>query len=145
MRINRIGVFETNSSSTHSITIDNKNNYDCKLPIKVNPLWSYGFGWQYEYWDSIEEKIAYMVRCLVSDTYTDKELYEKIKLIQNKLHNLGIDFELPEKEEWKYGYVDHENWYSSEIQEIYDDEDTLLCFLLNNNSYIEGGNDDDGD
>ena len=59
------------------------------------------------------------------------------------MHNLGIDFELPTYEEYTSGYVDHEDWYQEEIEDIYKDDDTLLTFLLSDNSYIEGGNDNE--
>ena len=118
----RNNVFETNSSSTHSITVgENKNGEYDILPI--------------------EEKLAYMIRCLVCYDFNEKNLQDKIKPIQERLHNLGIDFELPTYEEYRNGYVDHEDWYREEIEEIYKDDDTLLTFLLSDSSYIEGGND----
>lgn len=137
----RNNVFETNSSSTHSITVSHTNNWDYELPITVAPAWYGEFGWQWETWDSIEEKLAYMIRCLIAYDYTEKTLQDKIKPIQKRLHDLGIDFELPTYEEWQDGYVDHEDWYQEEMQDIYNDDATLLNFLLNGNSYIEGGND----
>lgn len=138
----RNNIFETNSSSTHSISIDNTLKIDYVLPITIKPDWYAEFGWDYEIWDTIEEKMAYMIRCLLAYDYcTEDTLQEKIKPIQEKFHNLGIDFEIPTYEEWQGGYIDHEEWYKDEIQSIYDNEDELLRFLLNNNSYIEGGND----
>lgn len=137
----RSNVFETNSSSTHSITVSHTNNWDYELPITVTPDWYGEFGWQWETWNTIEEKLAYMIRCLIAYDYTEETLQDKIKPIQQRLHNVGIDFELPTYEEWQDGYVDHEDWYQEEMQNIYNDDDLLLNFLLNKNSYIEGGND----
>lgn len=76
-----------------------------------------------------------------NSSFNEKNLQDKIKPIQERLHNLGIDFELPTYEEYRNGYVDHEDWYQEEIEEIYKDDDTLLTFLLSDSSYIEGGND----
>lgn len=135
--------FETNSSSTHSITICDGNKLEYNLPIKVKPAWHGEFGWEWEKWNSIEEKLAYMIRCLICYDYNEQNLQEKIKPIQEKLNNLGIQFDLPTYSEWQDGYVDHEDWYQDEIQEIYDDEDMLLKFLLSKDSYIEGGNDNE--
>ena len=84
-----------------------------------------------------------MIRCLVSYDYTKKTLQDKVKPIQERLRNLGIYFDLPTYEEWEDGYVDHGDWYQAEMEEIYNDDDTLLRFLLSNNSYIEGGNDNE--
>lgn len=140
----RNNVFETNSSSTHSITVDNTHNWDYKLPIKVAPAWYGEFGWEWETWYSIEEKLAYMIRCLIAYDYTEETLNDKIKPIQERLHNLGIDFEIPTYEEWEDGYVDHEDWYQEDMQDIYDNDEILLDFLLSSKSYIEGGNDNYG-
>lgn len=140
----RNNVFETNSSSTHSITVGkNKNGEYNILPITVSPAWHGEFGWEFETWDTIEEKLAYMIRCLVCYDYNKDNLQDKIRPIQEKLHNLGIDFELPTYEEYMDGYVDHEDWYQEEIEDIYKDDDTLLTFLLSDSSYIEGGNDNE--
>lgn len=134
-------VFETNSSSTHCITVSDRNNEKYDLPITVKPDWYGEFGWQWETWSSIEEKLAYMIRCLIAYDYTEKTLQDKIKPIQERLHNLGIDFELPTYNEWLDGYVDHEDWYQEEMEDIYNNDNDLLNFLLSEYSYIEGGND----
>ena len=84
-----------------------------------------------------------MIRCLVAYDYTEETLQDKIKPIQERLHNLGIDFEPPTYNEWLDGYVDHADWYQEEIEDIYKDDNTLLTFLLSNSSYIEGGNDNE--
>lgn len=138
-------VFETNSSSAHSKTLSRNENgeFDKKLSIVVKPAWNGEFGWEFETWNTIGQKLAYMIRCLVCYDFNEKNFQDKIKPIQERLHNLGIDFELPTYEEYGNGYVDHEDWYQGEIEYIYEDDDRLLAFLLNNESYIEGGNDND--
>lgn len=137
----RYGIFETNSSSTHVIVV--KSRTRDKRPIKVNPAWDGEFGWEFDTWSTIEEKLAYMVRCLVCYNYDENTLENRIKPIQERLHNLGIDFEIPTYEEYKNGYVDHEDWYQEEIEDIYNDDEELLDFLLGENSCIIGGNDND--
>lgn len=134
-------VFETNSSSTHCITVSDRKDWKYDLPIAVKPAWYGEFGWEWETWDSVEEKLAYMIRCLIAYDYTEKTLQDKIKPIQERLHNLGIDFELPTYNEWLDGYVDHEDWYQEEMEDIYNNDNDLLNFLLSDYSYIEGGND----
>ena len=141
MRKIRNDIFETNSSSTHVIVV--KSRTRDKRPIKVNPAWYGEFGWEWDKWYSIEDKLAYMVRCLVCYDYDENTLEERINPIQERLHNLGIDFEIPTYEEYKNGYVDHEDWYQEEIKDIYDDDEELLDFLLGENSCIIGGNDND--
>ena len=134
-------VFETNSSSTHCITVSDRKDWEYDLPITVKPAWYGEFGWEWETWDSVEEKLAYMIRCLITYDYTEETLQDKIKPIQERLHNLGIDFELPTYNEWLDGYVDHEDWYQEEMEDIYNNDNDLLNFLLSDYSYIEGGND----
>lgn len=134
-------VFETNSSSTHCITVSDRNNGKYDLPITIKPDWYGEFGWQWETWSSIEEKLAYMIRCLIAYDYTKETLQDKIKPIQERLHSLGINFELPTYDDWQDGYVDHEDWYQEEMEDIYNNDNDLLNFLLSENSYIEGGND----
>ena len=122
MRTIRDNTFETNSSSTHSITVSNAHDWNYNLPITVTPEWYGEFGWEWETWSSIEERIAYMIRCLVSYDYTKKTLQDKVKPIQERLRNLGIYFDLPTYEEWEDGYVDHADWYQTEMEEIYNDD-----------------------
>lgn len=141
MRKTRNDIFETNSSSTHVIVVEPRKND--KRPIKVNPAWDGEFGWEWNTWGTIEEKLAYMIRCLVCYDYDENTLENRIKPIQERLHNLGIDFEIPTYEEYKDGYVDHEDWYQEEIKGIYDNDEELLDFLLGEYSHIEGGNDND--
>lgn len=139
MKKTRNNVFETNSSSTHVIVVESRTRD--KRPIKVNPAWYGEFGWEFDTWGTIEEKLAYMIRCLVCYDYDENTLQDKIKPIQERLHNLGIDFEIPTYEEYKNGYVDHEDWYQEEIKDIYNDDEELLDFLLGENSCVIGGND----
>lgn len=141
MRKIRDDVFETNSSSTHVIVV--KPRKKDKRPVIVKPNWGGEFGWQWDEWYSIEDKLEYMVRCLVCYDYDENTLEEKINPIQERLHNLGIDFEIPTYEEYKNGYVDHGDWYQEEIKNIYDNDEELLDFLLGENSCIIGGNDND--
>lgn len=143
MKTIRENTFETNSSSTHSITVSGRKDWEYDLPITVKPDWYGEFGWQWETWRGVEEKLAYMIRCLVAYDYTEETLQDKIKPIQERLHNLGIDFELPTYNEWLDGFVDHADWYQEEIEDIYKDDNTLLTFLLSDSSYIEGGNDNE--
>lgn len=141
MRKIRDDIFETNSSSTHVIVV--KSRTRDKRPIKVNPAWYGEFGWEWDKWYSIEDKLAYMVRCLVCYDYDENTLEERINPIQERLHSLGIDFEIPTYEEYENGYVDHADWYQEEIKNIYNDDEELLDFLLGENSCIIGGNDND--
>ena len=152
----RSNVFETNSSSSHTISLAN-NGYNRKLlPIEVDLTWENDFGWNFKKWSSIEEKIEYLVRSLVRYDYlrddngyitydgnVEEKLNNCIKPIQKRLHDLGVDFNMPSFEEYEDGSLDHPEYYYDEIKEIYDSDDDLLSFLLNPNSYVMGGNDNE--
>ena len=150
----RKNIFETNSSSTHSFTIEN-GSYEIKPEIK--PDWYAEFGWQWENWSSPEEKLAYICRCLLSYEYyyksDDEEEWEEDRLNENikriltpfqeRLANLGVKFEIPTHKDLEKGYVDHADWYQEEIEEIIETDDELLNFLFNYDCEINGGNDND--
>lgn len=85
-----------------------------------------------------------MIRALVIYDYHDEDsLKEKIKPIQSKLHSIGIDFDMPTYEEFEEGYLDHPENYYDEIEYIYSNNELLLKFLLNEDSYVRGGNDNE--
>lgn len=149
MKIVRNKIFETNSSSTHSFTLS-EDKIQYQLPIHIHPDWEGEFGWDFETWRSKEEKLAYVLRCymsLVDYKYSSNKdiymgnLYRAFKPIQNRFKKIGITFDLPTYDEWKYGYVDHGNEYVEDLNYIYNNDENLLKFILNDNSYIEGGND----
>jgi len=141
MKTIRLGVFETNSSSTHSFT---SCHTDYKIQSNIEPDWSGEFGWQFEFWHSPEEKLAYICRCLMGYCEDSQENVDKaLKPLQERLENLGVHFEIPTIEELdeSYGYVDHSGDYRYDIEEIIKTDEGLLSFLFNNNNGIQGGND----
>ena len=46
MKTIRENTFETNSSSTHSITVSGRKDWEYDLPITIKPDWYGEFGWQ---------------------------------------------------------------------------------------------------
>ena len=70
-----------------------------------------------------------------------ESVYKAMKPFKERLEDLEITFDLPSYEEWENGYVDHEDWYQIRMKEIFEDDDELIKFLFNDESYIEGGND----
>lgn len=136
----RRGVFETNSSSTHTFSIN--NTYSYKLKKEIRPSWHTDFGWAWEIWETPEEKLAYILRCLTYQ-YSWLETREIIKKVQVRLHKLGVHFDLPTDEEWRSGSIDHGDKYETDIKEIIDKDKDFLNFLFNDKCYIEGGNDNE--
>ena len=72
----RHSVFETNSSSTHTICI----NKDFKWPLKENSI-EFGtgeFGWEFENYYDIWSKAEYLHEAILSKA-NDKAEYENLK------------------------------------------------------------------
>lgn len=125
----RAGVFETNSSSTHSITISN----DTVLNDTITPdsegvvrLSGGEFGW--DYFDSNEAivKANYAAQALGDDC---ENLIEVIR------EQTGAEFVLIDTSK---GYIDHQS-----VGLVRDDKEWLRQFIFSKGSYLYGGNDND--
>lgn len=142
MKAIRIGVFETNSSSTHSF-VTGFEGYE--IEPRIEPDWGGEFGWQFDFWHCSGEKLAYICRCLLTyeDEQTDEGIYNRLKPLQDRLKNYGVEFDIPTAEELEksWGYVDHGNEYLYDVLDIIETDEGLLTFLFNNNNGIQGGND----
>ena len=170
MRLVRNGVFETNSSSAHSLAYKNTvlRDYDYKpskdlcLSIKelrltkkpkeyemysYMPLYFDEYGWGYGVLRSPAEKLSY----LMSSVYQYKTwgvIKEDpfFKQVIQWLSELDIVVELPEE----YGessevdaYVDHQSW-NVVTKDMFQTKEDLLTYLFNNDIvvYIENDNSD---
>lgn len=149
MKVIRLGIFETNSSSTHTFTVDNEG-YEYERGIEIEPDWEGEFGWSWEAWYTTEEKLAYICRCILDNELrsedTDEGIYNALRPLQERLENLGVYFEIPTKEylDSHWGYVDHgRDYYYSDIIDILKTDDSLLSFLFNPENGIDGGNDNE--
>lgn len=170
MRLVRNGVFETNSSSAHSLAYKNTvlRDYDYKpskdlcLSIKelrltkkpkeyemysYMPLYFDEYGWRYDVLRSPAEKLSY----LMSSVYQYKTwgvIKEDpfFKQVIQWLSELGIKVNLPEE----YGessevdaHVDHQSW-NVVTKDMFQTKEDLLTYLFNNDIviYIENDNSD---
>lgn len=140
----RKNVFETNSSSTHSICVT-KNNI---LDEKQNHIeFTIGeFGWEIDEYCSPYTKAQYLYTGLLDNGRED--LIENIKSI---LDSNGITYEFETPQYWTSsdgykcldnGYIDHSNELD-EFLTICCDEDKLMRFLFSSESFIITGNDND--
>jgi len=149
----RQGVFETNSSSTHSICIAK----DATLTIPKSLAFCFGeFGWECDTLSSVGVKASYLYTGL---TQCDRQ--EDIDKIAAILSSKGISvaFEEPvyKTSSWKNsdgdivehrycdngGYVDHANDLGDFLNAILADEDKLMSYLFSDLSFIITGNDND--
>ena len=99
-RIVRKNVFETNSSSTHAMSICLEGDIDT-VPSHLKVKGDY-FGWEHEVISKPERKINYLYTCLIINAYyefysNEKMMIRQVADIQNnlydKLNELGCDAE----------------------------------------------------
>lgn len=145
-------VFETNSSSTHSICI--AKNAEITLPKSLH--FCFGeFGWECDTLYSVSEKASYLYTGLIANgRQTDFD--NIVKTLQSK--GIEVTFEAPIYKTHTYehegqiksytstkngGYVDHGDELASLENAICGDEDKLLSYLFSDLSFIITGNDND--
>ncbi len=139
MRQVRNGVFESNSSSVHSICIQKDKNIT--LPNSV--YFGIGeYGWEFDCVDTT----SYLYTLILNSE--DKE--EKLNTLKNILdrHNINYTFEEPElRQNWlgnEYlgtGYVDHDYEAADFVDALLNDEELLLRCLFGTDSCVYTGND----
>lgn len=144
----RYGVFETNSSSCHSISIDknNKNFTASDLYVDTNgyvTLTGGEFGWeQEEYFDALT-KANYCAQDIYKyDWGTDSYLldeYKKNMLIDVIKEQTGCDDVVFDLDSLRGGYIDHQSHGTS--YKAFENKETLRNFIFNSNSYLETDND----
>ena len=150
-------VFETNSSSTHSICIA-RNPVLSEIPSSLN--FKFGsFGWEVDKLTSIKEKASYLYTCISYLDDIDK-IKECLQFITNSLIEYGVEdiyfdnFELspfcnginnvdiyicPGDE----GYVDHGREAIDFVEAVCSDKHKLINYLFSEQSFILTGNDND--
>ena len=125
----RRGVFETNSSSVHSISII-KDDFKSSLPTQFTIDCDGTFGWEVDTYDSPENKAAYLYQAIVSYTtynWRTKEMYdvntakEILQALMDKfignLESYGIKVECKYRfantycSEYTNGDKTHSYWY----------------------------------
>lgn len=137
----RKGMFETNSSSTHTIIVTDKN---CE-PGAIVDFRIGEFGWEEDVLDTVDEKASYLYTmacsCLGRDVYQD--LYEVLAkygvrcsctdpaVFDDKYHYLDN------------GYIDHAGDGDSYkfVDDMLKHEDKLIRYLFSDESFVVTGND----
>lgn len=143
----RKNIFETNSSSTHSIVVgnDGENIYD-GLPGSLE-FHGDEFGWEHKLYNDTQKKANYLFTSLIY-TETPFEYEEKIKNILAKWDIEAIFDEIQDKGGYYeiaggYSYVDHGRNNRDLVEELCGDEVELMNYLFSNGSYVETSNDND--
>ena len=132
----RKGVFETNSSSTHSISISIAEDGN-KIKLDTLPLDEDGvcrihqdeFGWEHAMFNSPTMKAAYAY------TYAKDDIYKMARLgrVIGEQTKASIEFEEGD------GYIDHQSY--DVCEEAFKDDETLKRFIFSPMSFFKTGND----
>ena len=134
MRQIRNGVFETNSSSTHSIAIPKSCDNVNYISFHIDE-----FGWEWREADPED----YFYTAIYETSNSASEVEEKIERLKSILDSHGIGYRFGEVEYhiWHsdyankdylsldYGYIDHGNELKEFVDELLDDGNKLVRFL----------------
>lgn len=142
-KIIRKSVFETNSSSSHSLSFDEEdrlNIIDKKDLPNTIVLEGGDYGWENDRLNAWYEKANYLYQGFI-----DHDEYKE--LLIKALEELGIKVEEAVN---NYGYIDHQSENASYcvFDDLLNDDDEkkkkcLQDFIFSTTSYIETGNDND--
>lgn len=132
MKINiRSNVFETNSSSMHSIIIIGNDQYidKSKLPKhkRIDPD-NMNFSWGPETRKTIYDRIGYAIAW----AYSNGEEKDMIKKIQDIL-DMEIEYDESKYEDHKYGCIDHQ---SLDVLPDFLENSSLEEFITNDKYHI---------
>lgn len=144
----RNGVFETNSSSTHSICISKK-------PVDAGGLhvdFHFGkFGWEN---DDVDVADYLYTAIYYHDPKGNDGLLDKLKDILDS-HGVSYTFEKPnpvhhvyKDYEWddpNIGFIDHGYDTSEFVHAVLNDGDMLIRYLFSDSHVYTGNDNDDGD
>ena len=141
----RQGVFETNSSSTHSIVVtDSKTEPGLYVDFRMGE-----FGWEWSKLETISEKASYLYT-LACDNL-GRDVYQDLYKILTK-YGVRCECSLPAKfVKSKYsnyvyldnGYVDHSTDGQARdfVDRMLKHEHALIKFLFSEESFVVTGND----
>ncbi len=148
MKLVRKGVFETNSSSCHSISIvGNSNILDKLYPNEEGNIIVKGgeFGWEIQNYNDPETKLSYCAQDIVQTSYPPKDTIEwkseekrdmLIKVIKDQTGCNEVIFDAHSLND---GYIDHQS--SGTTDEAFFSEENLKTFIFNPSSSLHTDND----
>lgn len=137
----RTGVFETNSSSTHSIAIPKSSSAPSYVSFHFDE-----FGWEFEEADPAD----YFYTAIYETSKTLDEAKKKVERLKDILdaHNIKYDFQRPKIDDGnsyfylESGYIDHGDELVDFVNDLLNDETKLLNFL--SDGLVFTGNDNNG-
>jgi hypothetical protein len=148
MKLVRKSVFETNSSSCHSLTLGSSDIFEGYTPDADNRivLDNMCFGWEQDTYHDVGSRMAYVWIYIRDWTYDETQT--KFLAMFNKvvMEHTGAS-EITMREEREYGtylnkgYIDHQSVESGDLHHMFESESILKSFLFDRDSQIETDND----
>ena len=148
--VTRNSVFETNSSSTHSICIADSCDVVDRLPVDdgVCRVYPGEFGWEVHEYRDVAEKSSYALVHAKSFGLgrLGKECSARIKMLSKVIESeMGVtcEFKPATDEYYPWGYIDHQSIENDggAGEPMWKDEGTLRRFLFSKNSVLVTDND----
>lgn len=135
----RRNLFETNSSSVHSIVIT-------KEPLSNIPeslcITRKEFGWENRTYVNIENRVSYLYTGILG-CFKNEEQESYVNRLIEFLEKFGIEVEIDHDNDSDWYGIDHVYELIDFIKDIFNDEDYLFNYLFSPTSYIMTGNDNE--
>lgn len=139
----RSSVFETNSSSTHSIAIS-------KAPVVIGKSIHFGIG---EFgWENDTANTADYLYTAILYVYSSDVAEEKIEHLKRILDKYDVSYNFEEPKYWisssgsaylDNGYIDHGDELTGFLDTILSNEDLLMRYLFGNSTVYTGNDNQD--
>ena len=138
----RKGMFETNSSSTHTIILTDNN---CE-PGAIVDFRIGEFSWEFERLDTVDEKASYLytAACLYHGRDVYQDLYEILSRYGVKCScTKPVEFDKEYEGCIDNGYIDHGciDDLPDFVELVMSDDNALIRYLFSHESFVLTGND----
>lgn len=141
MKVCRRGVFETNSSSTHSISIAAGDFVLDVFPIEdgVCKVFPGEFGWEYMEHSLAPVKASYCLTYVKSVDDPGGRLVCMLKDVLRTATGREVMFMRGAMEDSSLGFIDHQSF--DVCEKAFESKETLRAFIFNPKSVLRTGND----
>jgi len=148
--VTRVGVFETNSSSTHSCSVALNGVPDLSMSGKHIICQGGEFGWEQEIYHDFYTKLEYLITGIMGGYNNDNALNpneyaqskSNYKMLEAVLYSRNITIEVADADDAysPFGYIDHSGEHGIE-DDVFGSFDNVFNFLFLRESYVETDND----
>jgi hypothetical protein len=146
----RQSVFETNSSSTHSLSVSPCDSRDLLDTLPLNEdgnvvLAGGEFGWEIEDYTDAYSKANYAAIYVSSWAGEKSDRYHEVldSVIQEQTgcSNVVYDFNTTWEDDCETSYIDHQSVEGGQLDYLFDDPELLRQFIFNPGSVLHTDND----